>query len=269
MTKMKSKTLPTPDRIVSKTWAPYRLTGTAHTLIFNDVHINFHDKKALEVMVHFIKAMYGDTLKNIIMNGDIADFYTLSRWVKDPRFRNFKQEVEYFIQFLEYLREWFPKTNIVYKYGNHEERYEDYLKLKAPELFDLEITELSKLLKLDNFGIHVVRDKMPIKLNSLMIIHGHEFRTPFTNPVNPARGLFLRAQKSAMCGHYHQSSTHSEKNIEGESITCWSLGCLSDLNPQYMPLNKWNLGFAVVDTSGNKKFNVHNYKLINYEVFTA
>jgi hypothetical protein len=50
--------------------------------------------------------------------------------------------------------------------------------------------------------------------------------------------------------------------MNGKSVTTWSLGCLSELNPAYMPLNKWNHGFAIVDLSDNgEDFHVKNYRI--------
>jgi len=65
-----------------------------------------------------------------------------------------------------------------------------------------------------------------------------------------------------MQGHNHQTSEHTETDMNGKSVTTWSLGCLSELNPAYMPLNKWNHGFAIVDLSDNgEDFHVKNYRI--------
>jgi hypothetical protein len=34
--------------------------------------------------------------------------------------------------------------------------------------------------------------------------------------------------------------------MNGKIVTTWSIGCLSELHPAYMPLNKWNNGCAIV-----------------------
>ena len=53
--------------------------------------------------------------------------------------------------------------------------------------------------------------------------------------------------------------------MNGKITTTWSLGCLSELHPQYAPLNKWNNGFAIVDIDG-RKFDVRNKRILNGEV---
>jgi hypothetical protein len=86
-----------------------------------------------------------------------------------------------------------------------------------------------------------------------------------TNPVNPARGLYMRAHKTSLCNHYHQSSEHTEGSINNDIVTCWSGGCLCDLHPEYLPLNKWNLGFTEI-YNDDGYFTVNNRKIINYKL---
>jgi len=86
-------------------------------------------------------------------------------------------------------------------------------------------------------------------LSKLNVIHGHEFNNGgmVSNPVNPARGYFLRGSGVHVIGsHYHQSSQHSQKNLEQNVTSTWSTGCLCDLHPDYRPANSWNHGFAIV-----------------------
>jgi hypothetical protein len=42
---------------------------------------------------------------------------------------------------------------------------------------------------------------------------------------------------------------------------CWSQGCLCDLHPEYARTNKWNHGFAVIETAANREFEVLNYRV--------
>jgi len=165
------------------------------------------------------------------------------------------------------LREGFPKARLVYKLGNHEERYERYMSVKAPELLGVAEFETQHLLGFANLGVGLVRDKRPIRLGKLNVVHGHEYSFPIANPVNPARGYFLRAKTHCLGGHLHQSSQHSEKNLEGKVVSTWSTGCLCDLHPDYRPLNNWNHGFAFVEIDKAGAFHVENLKLIDGEIY--
>ena len=86
------------------------------------------------------------------------------------------------------------------------------------------------------------------------------------SPVNIARGLFLKAKVSAMQGHNHQTSEHTETDMNGRITTTWSVGCLSELHPMYMPLNKWNHGFAFVEVQPDGDFQVQNKRIHKGEV---
>jgi hypothetical protein len=117
-----------------------------------------------------------------------------------------------------------------------------------------------------NRGITYITDKQVIEVDeNLSILHGHEFRESVMAPVNAARGLFLRAKSCAIAGHLHQTSEHTESTVQGKMIATWSTGCLCDLHPKYMPINRWNLGFCVV-TVGSKGFQVDNKKIIDSRV---
>lgn len=240
-------------------WKPFDLGNSFTALVFGDVHLPFHDKQALETAIAHGKKRGVDI---VICNGDTHDFFAISRWEKDPRLRNFPKELELGRDFYAYIKAQFPKARIVTKQGNHEERLIAYMRLKAPELLGIEALEFEELLGLSARGIEYVQDKRPILLGDLTLLHGHEYRFAIANPVNPARGLFLRTKAYAMCNHFHQSSYHSENTVRGRRLAAWSIGCLCDLNPEYLPLNNWSHGFAVVEAYKDGKFNV-DHKVIS------
>ena len=226
-------------------------------VIAGDIHMPYHDRDAVAAMLDHVEKIGAKTL---VFAGDCLDCYSLSRWIKDPRKRNFKAEIEMMRDFLASIRKAYPDMDIIYKEGNHEERLEHYLQQNAPALFGLDEITIPSLLNLDEQNIAWVGNKRVITAKKLNIIHGHEYVFSMQNPVNPARGLYLRAKKSAMCFHFHQTSEHSERAINDDMATCWSVGCLCNLSPEYMPLNKWNHGFADITIDGDQ-WNVHNYRI--------
>ena len=225
--------------------------------VLSDIHIPFHSVAALSAGLDFIQTEKPDA---ILLNGDTIDFYALSRFQKDPRKRSVAHELQATRDFLDVLSQFGAK--IYFKIGNHEERYENYLMRVAPELLGVREFELKHLLGLHERGIDLIGDKRIIKANDLNIVHGHEFGQSIFSPVNIARGLFLRGKVTAMQGHNHAVSEHTESNMNGEITTTWSLGCLCELNPAYLPINKWAHGMAIVDLSENgKDFHVRNYRI--------
>lgn len=244
-------------------FTPYVL-NKERILILSDIHIPFHDRDALMLALNWGKEFNPDC---IILNGDIIDCYQLSNFQKDPDERRFSEELEELQNFLSDLRDNFS-CEIIYKMGNHEERYERWLWDKGKDVTGIKGANGEDLLSWETvthaskYGHKIVTNKRILKAGKLNIIHGHEFGKSIFSPVNPARGFYLRAKCSAIGGHYHQTSEHIEKDLNGQVSGCWSTGCLCDLNPGYMPINRWNLGFAAVEIEeGN--FTVHNKKIMN------
>lgn len=116
------------------------------------------------------------------------------------------------------------------------------------------------------YGVGHVADRRVIRLGKLNVIHGHEYRPGVQAPVNPARGIFLRAKSAVLCGHFHNTSEHHEPTITGKPQGAWSVGCACALDPFYMPLNKWNRGFALVHVGRGGDFRVENKRVINGEM---
>ena len=229
--------------------------------VLSDIHVPYHSISALECALDKISEEKPDA---ILLNGDTVDFYGLSRFMKDPRKRSVAHELQALNEFLDVLQQFGAK--IIYKLGNHDERYEHYLMHKAPELLGIPEFKFENLLKAGERKMDVVGEKRIIKANKLNIIHGHEYPSVFS-PVNIARGLYMKGKVSAMQGHNHQSSTHVETDMNGDIVTTWSLGCLCELNPAYKPLNKWNHGIAIVDLDqNNKDFHVRNFRIFKGKI---
>lgn len=244
-------------------YEPYAIIGAQKVGLLYDIHIPYHSLEALDIA---LKHMIERGVDTIILGGDVIDAYQLSRFEKDPRERSFKYEIETARAFFKTLREQFS-GRIVYLEGNHCARVESYFRLKAPELLGIEALTLPALLHLRDYDIEFVGNKRVIRLGKLNVIHGHEFGTSVIAPVNIARGFYMRAKRNVIGGHHHQTSSHTENDIEGNITGAWSVGCMSDLHPKYMPLNKWNHGFAEVDIEDEEgNFRVHNYTIINGQI---
>lgn len=180
----------------AKEWLPFDLQASK-VAIFSDVHVPYHRPDAVDACMTKFKKFKPDC---ILLNGDIADCFSISRWERDPRARNFKEEVQLVVQFLKFVRSEFLKARIVYKLGNHEERWYSYLFLKAPELVGLEFTDFATLVHAADYGIEVIDQQRIVNLGKLPVLHGHELPKGLTNPVNPARGAFLRTIDCVLIG---------------------------------------------------------------------
>ena len=239
-------------------FTPFVLKGHSRVAVFCDIHAPYHSITAISKAIEYSKKEKVDA---VVIDGDMFDFHGLSRFLRDPRKKNFAEELKIGVQILQAIEKAL-KCPIYFKLGNHDERYQHYLFQKLGELTGVEDFEFENILKKRLPDIKVISDKRIIKLNDLNCVHGHEFGVSVFSPVNIARGFYLRAKASTIGGHHHRSSEHTEQDINNKIITTWSVGCLSELHPAYLPINSWNHGFAIVDLASNKKeYEVRNKRI--------
>lgn len=241
---------------------PYIIpTANNNILLISDLHIPYHDIKALTAALDYGKK---HKINTVIINGDLLDFHMLSRFEKDPRKRSVKEEFDTCKEFLRVLRKTFPNAAIYWIKGNHDKRYEKWLLAKAPEVFDDPYYSLEERLRLNEERITLIDDLQLVKAGKLFITHGHLMINGVFAPVNAARGLYMRAKVSTIIAHTHSVSEHTEKDLKGDITTCWSMGCLCELQPDYSPfVNKYAHGFAHIRTEPNGDFSLLNYRIIN------
>jgi predicted phosphodiesterase len=244
---------------MAETWTPHRMNVIGNVGILSDVHVPYHSEIAVAAAVGFLK---DQELSGLLLNGDIADFYAISRYMKDPKQRDFKGELQAVRDFLAYLRQEFPDIPIVYKTGNHEERWQHWLWQHAAEISDDPRMSLTAWLGFTENNIELVEDKRPVLLGKLPVLHGHELPSGMAAPVNVARGAFMKTLSTVMVGHSHRTSNHAESDMWHKETGCWSTGCLCDLRPEYARVNRWNWGFATVTVHKGGAFDVHNYRVM-------
>lgn len=243
---------------VAEPWLPYVLDAVGRVGILSDIHVPYHDEVAVRAAVDHL----GEAgVAAILLNGDTCDFYSISRWQKDPTKRDFKGELTACREFVAWLREQFPEIPIVLKAGNHEERWTHYIWQHAPELSDDRLMSLVSWLHLEQHDVQYVDDQRPVMVGKLPVLHGHELPKGLAAPVNVARGAFLRTLSTVLVGHSHRSSGHAESDMWHNEIFTWSTGCLCDMTPEYARINRWNHGAAIVTVEAGGEFSVENFRI--------
>lgn len=250
--------LPDP---VQMNFDPYVIDSSGCWGIINDIHIPCHDTTTLNL---FVKECRRRAVRGVILNGDLLDSHEISVHDKDPSMPRYKHEIEQGREFVQWLRKSLPRARIIFKHGNHEERLRKYIFDRAPALEGLEGVNLAAWLHLTECGIDDIPDKRVIHLGKLHVLHGHEYRGG--GGVNPARWLFLRARSVAVCGHFHRTSEHHERNIAMKFEAAWSIGCACYLHPQYAPINSWNHGFAFCEVANDGSFAFENKRIFDGKV---
>ena len=252
-----------------KEYLPYIIEGPQRIAALFDVHAPYHSIEALTAALDFLS---DKDITTLLIGGDFFDFYGMSRYAKDPDKRNTAEEIKIGVELLNKIFDELKPEKVVFKYGNHDERFEHYIWQKFAEIPQLTDFEEMKQISLEtilrnrlgkDFPIDFVTDKRIIKVGNLNVAHGHEFPSGISSPVNIARGLYLRAKANTICGHHHRSSSHVEQDINGQMITTWSVGSLCELHPLYMPINSWNHGVALITLDESGVVDVQNKRIKN------
>lgn len=246
----------------AKPFEPYILPkGNNNILFLSDIHLPYHDVNALNIAFE-----YGlkHSINTIYLNGDIMDCYQVSFHEKDPKKRAMAEEFDITRDFLDCLIKVFPNAKIFYKQGNHEARYERYLRSKAPELLDIQEFRLDVILKLSEKGVTWIPNNQLVKAGKLNMIHGNEYKGG--GGINVARTLWLRAGDNVIAGDKHKTQTGLKTNIDKKVVGTWSVGCMCELNPDYLPFNEWGHGFAHIQIHDDGDFVVHNKSIVNGKI---
>ena len=258
----------------AEAWHPLRVSVDHNTRcgIGSDFQFPHYDRPAT---LCFLERCKKEEVGIILINGDLLDFYQLSKFNRDPRRFSPAREIKMANQFLDAIDRNFPHARKIFKLGNHDERLDHYLwmvaaqnnalKAMIEELFH-HYLESDHGLKLDSRGWETVRDRQIVNLGRLPVLHGHEF--PYTgDSVNPARTLFLKTVSNAIMGDRHRTSEHVTRTLEDKVISCWSIGCLCGLHPYWCPINSWNHGFAIVEIDKVGSYQVTNVRVHNGKSF--
>ena len=244
---------------------PFKLPLACNNiLLISDLHIPYHDIDAITIALSYGKEHKVNT---IFINGDLIDNSQVSRFEKDMKKRSVKQEFDATKEFLVQLRNLFPVASIYWLKGNHCIRWEKFLEQKVREIWDDSYFHLEERLQLNEQKIQILDDTILVKAGKLSITHGHHIFKGIFVPVSPARGAFLRAKQSVIVGHLHRASYHSEMDLDGNVVGCWSTGSLCELRPSYSPLvSNAQHGFAHILVDNNGDFTVKNYQIIKGKI---
>lgn len=230
--------------------------------ILSDIHVPYHSVKALTKSIEWLQKKNIDTL---LLNGDFFDIHSLSKHVRDPRKKSFAEELKIGAELIRVFQKELT-NNIVYKLGNHDERYQKFLFMKGGELAGIKHFDFKNILTSEGINVDVIGEKRIVKIGGLNVLHGHELTQTMGAISNVAKRLYNKTKVSTICGHYHKPSENTETTMSGETITTWSTGCLCELHPEYMPINEWGHGFAYVERYGDE-FYVENKRIINNKVY--
>jgi predicted phosphodiesterase len=231
--------------------------------IISDAHWPFHDLRkdsagnfygAYWTAINNLREWGVDTL---VMNGDMMDVFHLSKHEKIEAKRDWGWELDVARSMLRHLREFFgPDVRIIYREGNHEERFAAYIARKAAELKGT--IHLNEMLHLQELNIEWYKERAKMKAGNMYIDHGHEYFGS-GGGINPARSYMLKAFDNLIVGHVHKTKNEVKRRpIDGSYIQVYTTGCLCDLNPHYASRPDWNHGYGELTVKDDGSFVFNN-----------
>ena len=231
-------------------------TGVETGVIINDPHIPFEDKAVVSIAISHIKMVKPNY---VLILGDLGDFYTISKFSKDPKRatpKEFVRELFLVRQFLSSIRTASPKSKIIFVPGNHDVRLRAYLWTVAPMLNFDDIDEFSDIpeyqdIPKTNIQTYYGLDKYGVEycpngywMGKMFCYHGSIVRK---HSGYTAKAEYDKNGCVGISGHTHRDGKYTLRNRSGQWVW-WENFCLCDLSPEYMKgdVANWTQGFSHV-----------------------
>jgi predicted phosphodiesterase len=215
---------------------------------FSDIHAPFQDGRAVDLLCQIIEHVKPNAILNL---GDWIDFYSLSRFDREPkRILRLQDELDKAFEIGRKINDAnVGGAEVIVLQGNHEDRLSRYLN-KHPEISSLSVLKFDRLLRLDELGWKSTDDEDRVSYISgrLRFKHGEYARK------GSGRSAFaeldgVRFQISTISGHSHRLGNYYTRGPR-HLVGGWETGCLCSLNPNWG--NKepdWHHGCVVVEIS--------------------
>jgi hypothetical protein len=141
------------------------------------------------------------------------------------------------------------------------------LRRKAVEILDVDEFRLDVLLQVGSTRIEYLPFRSRVSFGNYLIEHGDKI--PGAGGVVPARTALMKLKTNVIINHFHKTSSSSQRVYDvddSSTINGYSLGCMCELEPEYLEINEWNHGFAILDNKKGKisvrQFKIENGKII-------
>ena len=254
----------------------------------NDFHIPYQDHAVVKLVIRFIKDYQPDV---ITINGDLMDWYGISKFAKSPlrylsqaeindlerRKKNVvsvasQRELNESFDTLVALRKACHDAKIEYVFGNHEYRLDTFIMNNAPSLFDLRkpserngpaVMSIDSLLDFHNLEItkHYSGLKESwFKYGGLYIGH---FNLVRKHSSWTAKALVEDKNVCILQAHTHRGGSFYKSPLS-TSLVGFENFCLCDLKPHYINNPNWQHGFSIVYKKRNgDRFDVHQIPIVD------
>lgn len=240
------------------------------TMICNDLHIPWHDVKAVNLCLDILDDR---KLDRLILNGDVLDFYNVNmHGPKSPLVQQtLEDELEAGREFVEKLRKRFPKLEIIWTEGNHLTRLNRFIIKHAKPFWNLLVAE--KHLELERHNIKFIPYQRPYQIENTNCFVVH---SPPSYGQNGARTSLLKKMDQTFiygCTHRQQSAfqTGASGEVYGAYFNGW-LGSVdaTDEHREVFSYAKghqnWQQCFIIVNVIDGTEYHVNQYSIRNHRV---
>ena len=232
-------------------------SGIQTIAVVGDQHFPFHDRKVLGIIDKFLEELQPNYL---IYNGDMGDFYQISKFSKNPaRLDSLQEDVNSTTRMFWRHKRLLPNTKKILIAGNHEDRWQKFLWDKAPVLSSLKALTIPELFGLEECGIDYIPYEQGLMINDLfLVIHGDisSIHSGYT-----AKRMYEKHGGCGICAHCHRGGSFYKRDRFG-TWGWWEGFCLCSLNPDWIKNPNWVQGFTLVHFLGKKRFWVEQIPIL-------
>lgn len=244
-------------------------TDTSVTVVCGDLHVPFHDTRAVGALLGYIRDTRPECL---VLNGDTVDFYACSSFGKDPeRELMLQDELDQANAVLNAFDAVMPSgSRKVFVIGNHEARLTRYLRENARSLAGLRALTLDALLNLTERGYEIVPMVGRDSSTHIGKVEVGHFNVARKGSGASARSLLMDRGCSVLQSHTHRlGAIYKRSRGTGEQMGAWEIGCLCDLDPEYVTSPDWQQGFATITTCTSGRYHVALHEILGGELLIA
>lgn len=209
-------------------------------VFLSDLHVPFHDPAVVRAALALIRDVEP---RRVVLNGDIADFFQLSRFnTGQERLDTLQEEIDAANAIRLAVREAAPGALIEETQGNHDHRIISYVQANARALTSLRALEPPQLFQYAELAITPHPGAGFLLRPHFLVKHGTLVRK---YPGATARAEMAAAGISGISGHTHRLATYRFAGY-GPARQWTEQGGLMRLDPDYVtgPPN-WTQGLVV------------------------
>lgn len=196
-------------------------------MVGSDMHFPYQDDRVINGFLSLIKTVRPD---RVILNGDINDYFQLSRFNTGfERMDTLQDEIDQANEFRRRVRRAAPNAIIDETEGNHDNRLRTYVAHQSRAMQSLRALRPDSLIPYDELEINWHPGCGFLLRDDFLVKHGTAYSS---TPGGTARAEFNLNGISGISGHVHR---HEQTARHSYGSACWTVsGTMSRLDPDYI-----------------------------------